>query len=725
MTSTEEILDAEIVEDVDEGQTHEQGQGQTRREQGQGQFGSGRRSPGQAVRDAAAARYERARTTVTDPGARAAFGQARRESARLAADGLRGRRLRRREQETLAEYRERGDPDAPVREDLRSHYERALDRRAKAAADQSEQSPVEDYLRIGAWVSLGAGEFSCVADLLGTAPPGPLAAFGVLTGIGNLVIGPFLWRRLKREGQTYRDKLAARAAVDEVTVEGNLPVRPISEAPHETHALELLRRSLLAQGIPCQAVSGQQTPWGWELTMQHIGGAGKRPGDVIKALELVETDLDVRQNGVLVQPHRDRRAKFTARIIESDPFAAMPPLPDYQPGSRTLSSPIELGKRLDGLTLSSTFLATHGIVLAVSGGGKSGMLRTIVDGLAATTDTILWDLDPSGVGQAPQAEVMGRRALSPEDCERALEKALQIAEARTRIKDRLGMGDEWQPSRKHPALVLLLDEYPRLSKAGKELAVALLRVARKAGVVLLFASQSAKKDALGDSIAGEVAWKAGGPGLPDYQTRLLFGEKCVAEGWNPGAFKPKRGQNLNDTGTFFLEGAIEGDEPIPLRATFIGTDTARSRAKRSAAHGRPDWDGDTLTAAGLTREQLTGVTDDGEVATAQRTAYEADQARARLGPLAVVADYLDADLDADDGREFIPSAELVEELGYRSQKALAAELGPLGLTPSQGYWIDEDGTRKETRGYRTADINAAIARLQTGQTSPDEEPAAA
>lgn len=718
--SEQDIVDAEIVEETVEADEHAQSQNR-----GSGPSGAGaRRSPAAAVRDAAAARYERARATVTDPEARQAFGQARRASAQLVADGVRGRRLARREVAVLAEYRERGDPDAPVREDLRSHYEKALDRRAKAAADGGTGDEVASYARITSWAALAGGEFACVADVLGMAPPGPLAAVGVLTGLGNLVLGPILWRRFKREGQAYRDKLAARAAVEEVTVEGNLPVRPISEAPHESQALELLRRSLLAQGIPCTAVSGRQTPWGWELTMQHIGGAGKRPGDVIAKLELVETDLDVRQNGVLVQPHTDRRAKFTARVIESDPFAAMPPLADYRPGSRTLSQSIELGKRLDGITLSSTFLATHGIVLAVSGGGKSGLLRTVVDGLAPTVDAILWDLDPSGVGQAPQAAVMGRRALSPDDCTLALNKALTIAEARTRIKDRLGMGDEWQPSPKHPALVLLLDEYPRLDKAGKELAVALLRVARKAGVVLLFASQSAKKDALGDSIAGEVAWKAGGPGLPGYQARLLFGETCVAEGWNPGAFKPKRGQNLNDTGTFFLEGAVEGDEPIPMRATFIGTDTARSRAQRAAEYGRPEWDADTLTAAGLTREELCGVTDEAEVATAQRAAYEQDQARAQLGPLATVADYLDADLE-DDGREFIPSAELVEEVGYRSQKALAADLGPYGLTPSQGYWTDEHGHRSQTRGYRTADINAALQRAQNGQLDPAQHDAAA
>lgn len=704
-TPETEILDAELIDEHAGTGTAAGGQ--------QAAGAGGGRLAGPVRR-----RVATARQAVADPAERARARSWVSEQSRLVADGMRGRALARREAETLAEYRERGDPDAPVREDLRSHYEKALDRRAKAQADADDDWAVEDYLRYGGWGALGVGELAFLGELVGTVP-GMLGALGWLVGAGNVVAAPLLARRLRRQGQAYRDKLAAREQLDgAVTVDGNLPVRPIAEAAHDQQALELLRRSLLAQSIPVNVVAGRQTAWGWELTMQLVGGSGKRPGDVIKKLEHLEADLDVRQNGVLVQPHVDRRARFTARIIESDPFATMPPLPAYRPGSRTLAEPIELGKRLDGVTMTSAFLATHGIILAASGGGKSGMIRTVVDGLAVTVDAILWDLDPSGVGQAPQAAVMGRRALCPDDCETALRVALRIAESRTRIKDRLGMGDEWQPSAEHPALCCILDEFPRLSTKAKELAVALLRVARKAGVILLFASQSAKKDALGDSVAGEVAWKAGGPGLAAYQARLLFGETCIAEGYNPGAFKPKRGANLNDTGTFFLEGAAEGDEPIPMRGHFITTEAARSRAERAAAAGRPAWDTDTLTATGLTAAELTGVTDEDDIAEAQRAAHDADEARARLGALAGVADYLDADLD-DDGREFVSSAELATELGYTSPKALAAALKPFGLTPGQGYWTDDNGDRKETRGFKTADINAAITAAQGGQ-SPAE-----
>ncbi|RJQ84754.1 hypothetical protein [Amycolatopsis panacis] len=550
----------------------------------------------------------------------------------------------------------------------------------------------------------------------------PVWAYSQAVVTIDLTLGAAVAAALTVNGWAYLRKVFKRRnrkRVGTVTDDGRaLPVLPIAEARHDRAALELLRRSLLAQGVEVNPIAGRRTMWGWELEHQIVGGSGKRPADVIKKLEQIETDLDVRQNGVLVQPHTARRARFTTRIIESDPWAKMPPLPVYTNGSRRLADPIELGLRLDGRTMSASFLSTHAIILAASGGGKSGLIRAIVDGLAHTTDAILWDLDPSGVGQAPQADAMGLRALSPEDCEQALTTALGIATARTRIKDRLGMGDEWQPTPEYPALVVVLDEFPRLSKEAKALAVALLRVARKAGVVLIFASQSAKKDALGDSVAAEVAWKAAGPGLADYQTRLLFGDNAVSEGYTPGNYRPKRGSRLNDTGTFFLEGCTEGDEPIPTRALWFDNKIAEQRARRAAQDGRPQWDTATLQAAGLTPAQLSGSTSPEDAAVAQRAAFEDEQRRARLGILGEIVDYLTDDLAAwqagtEGARDAVFSAELADALGRSSGRALAHAVADFGLKPEQVRAPGDDGEDKQARGYRFADILAAVTTTES------------
>jgi hypothetical protein len=275
-------------------------------------------------------------------------------------------------------------------------------------------------------------------------------------------------------------------------------------------------------------------------------------------------------------------------------------VPDYADQGMTVLDPIWLGQRLDGAQVRTAFASKHSLILAASGGGKSILLRLIADGLGAAADVHLWDLDPSGVGQAPQAAVMGRVALDPADCESALTDAVAIAVARTRLLRKLGMGDSWQSTPERPALAVIVDEYPRLTPAGRDAAVSLLRIGRKAAVFLIFASQDAKKDTLGDSIAGQVAFRAAGPGLQDWQADLLFGAGARARGWDPGRYQPATSADSpNDAGTFYVAGAGE-DMALPVRVGYMAGAVAQARAEQYAALGRcPLLDAETLTAAGL------------------------------------------------------------------------------------------------------------------------------
>jgi S-DNA-T family DNA segregation ATPase FtsK/SpoIIIE len=78
-------------------------------------------------------------------------------------------------------------------------------------------------------------------------------------------------------------------------------------------------------------------------------------------------------------------------------------------------------------------------------------------------------------------------------------------------------------------------------------------------------------------------------------------------------------------------------------------------------------------------------------------------------PLRSVVGHLGDDLDPD-GRTFVPTAELVEELGLTAE-ALAAGMkaDPIGLAPGKGRM---PGERDQVRGYRTADIRSVVERLR-------------
>ena len=82
--------------------------------------------------------------------------------------------------------------------------------------------------------------------------------------------------------------------------------------------------------------------------------------------------------------------------------------------------------------------------------------------------------------------------------------------------------------------------------------------------------------------------------------------------------------------------------------------------------------------------------------------------------------YLGTDLD-DDGREFVPTAELAEALTVEPT-AFGRQMGELGCRPRPGRVTTEDGITRQVRGYLTADIRAAVAAFQQEGSEPDDGP---
>lgn len=487
-----------------------------------------------------------------------------------------------------------------------------------------------------------------------------------------------------------------------------LPAMPLEECPHAQTVLEATRRNLAIEGLIVKPLSAVATPWGWEVVVQMRKG---EPGDITAKSSRLETLFDIQTNGALVQPHIDRRARATLRLIESNPWSDMPQVPDYTTAPRTARDPIWLGQRLDGVQVAGPWAAKQTIVLAASGGGKSIVLRVLADGLGAAKDMHIWDLDPSGVGQAPQAGLMGRVALTPEDCEVALAHALAIAAARTRLLRVLKMGDAWQCSPERPGIAIFIDEFPRLTKTGKQLAVALLRVVRKAGMQLIFAAQDAKKDAIGESIAGQMACKIGGPGLIDWQADLLWGPGCKGQGWDPGRYRPATDEHQpNDAGTFYCSGVGTpgGDLALPTRIGYMPRTLAETRTAHYVALGCcPDIDAQTLQRAGLTPEEVYVVTDDESADLAQRTAavtpVEADSGDQELPAEVRALLEVCARVFIDAPGEWIPADAIAElaatEFGWEMGRATEMRVAAL---------LDAAGVPKARKGGKTSRLRTGV-----------------
>ncbi|MFE9738833.1 hypothetical protein [Streptomyces sp. NPDC006477] len=378
---------------------------------------------------------------------------------------------------------------------------------------------------------------------------------------------------------------------------------PIADATNRTEAAECVRRALVSEGIAVAEVeAGRRYDWGWEINVRLQKGT---PADLIAKAGDLETPLDLPVDGLLCQPLRTSRARATLRLVEGDPFVKMPPLPDRAPNSLRLRDKALLALRMDGQPTELSFLGLHFIVIASSGGGKSVTMRSIGDVLTACDDTVVIDLDPGGSGLEPLAEAVGVRVVGADQMhviEAVLEKLLKIAKARATLLGKLGMDDNWIPSREYPAIVALIDEYPQLSPRAKALVVAILRVGRKARVQIGLAAQEATKDSIGAAIADSIALKIVGPSRHQDIVQVL-GAGAGANGWRPDRLHPAQGADPADAGKAYIMGGGSAD-PLIHKFIAMSRDEGKARAAERAAAGRPWIDETSLQAAGVTFDDL-------------------------------------------------------------------------------------------------------------------------
>ena len=469
-----------------------------------------------------------------------------------------------------------------------SGAEQAAKHRVEQLRAARKQHRIIYSAKTGAWVTT-----------VGAAGTVTVATGGVWTSLllGIVTIGVGAWR-----GQP-----AVIAAEDdpgrvEILSEEGDPF-PIADATNRTEAAECVRRALVSEGIAVAEVeAGRRYDWGWEINVRLRKGT---PADLIARAGDLETPLDLPVDGLLCQPLRTSRARATLRLVEGDPFVKMPPLPDRAPNSGRLRDRALLALRMDGQPTELSFLGLHFIVIASSGGGKSVTMRSIGDVLTACDDTVVIDLDPGGNGLEPLAEAVGVRVVGADQMhliEAVLERLLKVAKARATLLGKLGMGDNWIPSREYPAIVALIDEYPQLSPKAKAFVVAILRVGRKARVQVGLAAQEATKDSIGAAIADSIALKIVGPARHQDIVQV-FGAGAGANGYRPDRLHPAQGEDPADAGKAYIMGGGQRD-PLIHKFISLSPDEGKERAAARAAAGRPWIDDISLKTAGVSFDDL-------------------------------------------------------------------------------------------------------------------------
>lgn len=203
-----------------------------------------------------------------------------------------------------------------------------------------------------------------------------------------------------------------------------------------------------------------------------------------------------------------------------------------------------------------------GLWVAASGGGKTSILQALAEGTTACRDNITIDLDPHGDGLEDLHDAVRITARSNEQVEAVLLFLLVMSKGRARLRKKLGMGRKWKASPQHPAITVFFDEFPKASDLAKRLAFDLLLVGRKELIELELASQGGTKLYLGENIAQMIAMKGMGP-CKVGDTRAVFGDGAVQEGWLPHRLSPATEIDPKDAGHIYIQG-VPGiaDEPI-------------------------------------------------------------------------------------------------------------------------------------------------------------------
>lgn len=363
---------------------------------------------------------------------------------------------------------------------------------------------------------------------------------------------------------------------------------PIADARNRDEAMECLRRTLLAEGItPRVILEPTRYNWGWEIPVVLRKGT---PDDVMSKAKKMETLLRLPTDGMLVAATRFR-AEIIIRLMQTDPFADMTTDPRAEPLSRSIKNKYRVAQRMDGQFIELSLLRNHAVVIAAPGGGKSMFMRKLADITTSCRDCVTWDIDPGGNGLEVFGGAIAKRGRTEEEIEEMLTEALEYTKIRAKKLTKLGMGDNWQPSKEHPALIIFIDEFIQLNKKCKDLAVQVIRNGRKAAITVVMAAQQATRDTLGAAIADAVSIKV------MFASRhadvpLVFGEGALSQGWRPDRLHPASGEDVEDAGKCYIMGG-GSREPYLYKVFAIHPEDAIEMGDEREAEGIPQLDKDT------------------------------------------------------------------------------------------------------------------------------------
>lgn len=490
---------------------------------------------------------------------------------------------------------------------------------------------------------------------------------------------------------------------------------------------------------------------GWAVTVDLP--ATRKATDVIKNREALASALAVDEVQLIVERVRGdggHAGRVAMWVSDGDPYAKeSPPTPLLRVEQWDSWRPVPFGRDPRDRKVDLPLVWTSLLIGAIPRQGKTMAERLAAAGLILDPFTRLYVADFKGGKDWKAAEQCAHRFFSGDTTEHVLMfkgwlESL-VVEVQGRYARMQNLDDEICPESKitpqisrdptldMPITAVIIDEAHipledrttvevegkkvKLGEYIGELLTWLVRKGPAAGIMVIAATQRPDSKTIPSRLRAVLGSRFALRVMDWRDSNIILGEQMNTRGYDASTLL------ASHKGVGILRPDGETDQGADVLAMTVRTYymsnkdwqiiCQRGRALREMTG--------TLTghAAG---QELVLVLDHAAVAKAIGSA-SGDAERAPVAelpePLALVMAYLGDDPDGDNGRTFVPTAELVKALDVEPT-TFSRQMADLGCRPKRERIPSEDGTLRQVRGYLTADIWAAAEAIRDGEAADAE-----
>jgi DNA segregation ATPase FtsK/SpoIIIE, S-DNA-T family len=492
---------------------------------------------------------------------------------------------------------------------------------------------------------------------------------------------------------------------------------------------------------------------GWAITVDLP--ATRKAADVIKYRDALASALAVDEVQLIVERVRGKgghAGRVFLWVADEDPYSGPPlrtPLLDVECWDAW--RPVPFGRDARQRRIDLPLVWTSLLVGAIPRQGKTFAIRLPAAGLILDPYTRLYVFDGKGGKDWDAAEAVAYRFVRGDELDHAYavrdHLVELVAEVQSRFARMATLDDEICPESKitptisrdpnlgMPITAVIIDEVhvflespTREHVGGKkttlgeyiaDLLTYLVRKGPAAGIVVILATQRPDSTTIPSRLRAVLGSRFALRVMDWRDSNIVLGEQMNTRGYDASTLLPSH------KGVGILRPDGETDAGADVLAMTVRTYympnpqwrqiCARGRALRQSAgtlagHAAGDDQRQAIDPASVMKAL-------GAEAAVDTEGRNPNQFRELPEPLASIVDYLSDDLNPH-GREFVPTAELTDELDVEPS-LFARQMGELGCRPTRQYVQTADGRARRVRGYLTADIRAALDRAATDETGSE------